>query len=64
MTQDFECQMAELANKHREAMRGMTAGKAAGYVKRVLESWGIYRYLYDHERPFIELPDRVGGPAR
>src|SRR5829696_8498124 len=46
MTQDFEHQMAELASKHREAMQGMTVGKAAGYVKRVLDSailaFGVY----------------------
>jgi len=34
-----------------------------GYVKRVVESWGIYRLLYDAERPFISLPDTVGGPV-
>lgn len=32
-----------------------------GYVKRVLETWGIYRYLYDRERPFIALPKAIGG---
>lgn len=33
------------------------------YVKRVIETWGIYRLLYDAERPFIELPARIGGPG-
>lgn len=33
------------------------------YVKRVIETWGIYRLLYDEERPFIELPARIGGPG-
>jgi hypothetical protein len=46
MTVDFEREMAELADKHREAMRGMTVGKAADYVKRVLDSailaFGVY----------------------
>jgi soluble lytic murein transglycosylase len=31
------------------------------YVKRVLETWGVYRFLYDTERPFIPLPDAIGG---
>lgn len=31
------------------------------YVKRVLETWGIYRFLYDADRPFIPLPDEIGG---
>ncbi|MGF1508210.1 MAG: transglycosylase SLT domain-containing protein [Myxococcota bacterium] len=30
-----------------------------GYVKRVTESWGRYRLLYDRGRPIIPLPDRV-----
>jgi soluble lytic murein transglycosylase len=32
-----------------------------GYVKRVIETWGIYRLLYGKER-FIDLPDEI-GPA-
>jgi soluble lytic murein transglycosylase len=30
------------------------------YVKRVLETWGIYRLLYDREHPFIALPASIG----
>jgi soluble lytic murein transglycosylase len=29
------------------------------YVKRVLQSYGIYRFLYDRQHPFIDLPDTV-----
>ena len=29
------------------------------YVKKVLGTWGIYRFLYDPERRFVELPDVV-----
>lgn len=29
------------------------------YVKRVVETWGIYRFLYDDEAPFIDLPDMI-----
>jgi soluble lytic murein transglycosylase len=32
------------------------------YVKRVMGTWGIYRWLYDRERPFIDVPDQIGGP--
>ncbi|MCK6547058.1 lytic transglycosylase domain-containing protein [Myxococcota bacterium] len=31
------------------------------YVKRVMGTWGIYRWLYDRERPYVDLPDRIGG---
>jgi soluble lytic murein transglycosylase len=30
-----------------------------GYVKRVIETWGIYRLLYDPKQPFIDLPDEI-----
>jgi soluble lytic murein transglycosylase len=33
------------------------------YVKRVTETWGIYRFLYDRTRPFIALPKAIGGPS-
>lgn len=29
------------------------------YVKRVLETWGLYRFLYDRDRPFIRLPGDI-----
>lgn len=29
------------------------------YVQRVAGTWGIYRFLYDRDRPFIELPEKV-----
>jgi peptidoglycan lytic transglycosylase len=32
------------------------------YVKRVTETWGIYRFLYDRAQPFIQLPAAIGGP--
>lgn len=32
-----------------------------GYVKRVMETYGIYRFLYDAKQPFIALPDDIGG---
>ena len=34
------------------------------YIKRVSETWGIYRLLYDRERPFITLPEAVASKAR
>jgi soluble lytic murein transglycosylase len=32
-----------------------------GYVKRVMETYGIYRFLYDQQKPFIGLPDDIGN---
>jgi soluble lytic murein transglycosylase len=29
------------------------------YVKRVVETWGKYRFLYDPDSPFLDLPDTV-----
>ena len=29
------------------------------YVKRVIQTYGIYHFLYDEKQPFIDLPDRV-----
>lgn len=29
------------------------------YVKRVLETWGIYRFLYHRDTPFIDFPDLI-----
>jgi soluble lytic murein transglycosylase len=29
------------------------------YVKRVIQTYGIYRFLYDREHPFIGLPERI-----
>ena len=29
------------------------------YVKRVIGTWGKYRFLYDGESPFIDLPDAI-----
>jgi soluble lytic murein transglycosylase len=34
-----------------------------GYVKRVIETWGIYRLLYDPKQPFIDLPDEISPSA-
>jgi soluble lytic murein transglycosylase len=36
------------------------------YVKRVVGTWGAYRFLYDTEAPIVDLPDTVtprGGAA-
>lgn len=38
----------------------MTVKETRRYVKRVVETWGIYRWLYDSD-PFIDLPPEVGG---
>lgn len=32
-----------------------------GYVKRVMETYGIYRFLYDRERPFVAFPASIGN---
>lgn len=32
------------------------------YVQRVSGTWGIYRFLYDASRPFIDLPEKVAAP--
>ena len=29
------------------------------YMKRVTETWGVYRLLYDSEKPFLDLPTSV-----
>jgi soluble lytic murein transglycosylase len=29
------------------------------YVKRVIQSYGVYRFLYERDHPFIELPERI-----
>lgn len=29
------------------------------YVKRVTETWGLYRLLYDSGAPFVDLPDMI-----
>jgi len=29
------------------------------YTKRVLRTWAVYRFLYNPEQPFIELPEKV-----
>ncbi len=34
-----------------------------GYVKRVIETWGIYRLLYDEKTPIIPLPDEINPGA-
>ena len=36
-----------------------TVKETRRYMKRVTESWGIYRLLYDRKQPFIELPKTV-----
>lgn len=30
------------------------------YVKKVIGTWGKYRFLYDDKEPFIDLPDQIG----
>jgi soluble lytic murein transglycosylase len=35
-----------------------------GYVKRVIETWGIYRLLYDEQKRFIDLPDEISPAAK
>lgn len=32
------------------------------YMQRVTETWGLYRLLYDAQKPWITLPDTVGPP--
>jgi soluble lytic murein transglycosylase len=34
------------------------------YVKRVIQTYGIYRFLYDRETPFLDLPDTVRSKRR
>lgn len=34
------------------------------YVKRVIETWGIYRLLYDKDKPFIELPTVIQASTK
>src|SRR5262249_37706851 len=34
------------------------------YVKRVIQTYGIYRFLYDREAPFLDLPDTVRSKRR
>ncbi len=29
------------------------------YVKRVSETWGLYRFFYDADAPFVDLPDTI-----
>jgi soluble lytic murein transglycosylase len=31
------------------------------YVKRVIQSYGVYRFLYEREHPFIDLPETIGS---
>lgn len=40
----------------------LTVEETRRYIKRVTETWGIYRWLYDADAPFVDLPDSVGGP--
>ncbi|MCB9651768.1 MAG: lytic transglycosylase domain-containing protein [Deltaproteobacteria bacterium] len=40
----------------------LTVKETRRYVKRVLETWAIYRWLYDAEAPFVRFPESVGGP--
>ncbi len=39
----------------------MTVKETRRYVKRVVETWGVYRWLYDSQRPFISLAKSIGG---
>lgn len=39
----------------------MTVKETRRYVKRVVETWGVYRWLYDSKRPFISLAKSIGG---
>lgn len=32
-----------------------------GYVKRVMETYGVYRFLYDKEKPFLSFPPAIGA---
>jgi soluble lytic murein transglycosylase len=34
------------------------------YMKRVVESWGVYRWLYTQDDPFIALPKTVSAAAK
>lgn len=45
-----------------EWVETLTVKETRRYIKRVTETWGIYRWLYDPDAPFVDLPDAVGGP--
>lgn len=40
-----------------------TVRETRRYVKRVSETWAIYRWLYDEAEPFVRFPETMGGPA-
>lgn len=42
-------------------VEGVSVKETRRYIKRVVETWGIYRLLYDRSKPFIQLPKRIGG---